>query len=312
MVFRMHLNLGCCRPFLSFLRWPDPSPGLCKDGLGNKARLTYFDLVTDWFQLNCNLYCLAASFDPDPWPVYSSQKEDCGLVWILDLSDMEHVLEKNIPSQLRTCCFCVKTCGWSRVKYPRVLEKLFFCAEPLKPIMAVASAAEAPEGVLAKCHGEPCEDDMCECCVCGTQYSEAQRTSTRFKDHCSQCSLDLRNIRKACGDDQVENDDEDDGTGKKNPVTIKDWLSSLQRTNLKEYREVFGRFKKQTLGITGRGKKKADISGGSILQFKESDEHRQRTKQSAKFEPMTMSRYCQYFTGEDDKMSNMESERCTQ
>ena len=47
MVFRMHLNLGCCRPFLSFLRWPDPSPGLCKDGLGNKARLTYFDLVTD-------------------------------------------------------------------------------------------------------------------------------------------------------------------------------------------------------------------------------------------------------------------------
>lgn len=178
--------------------------------------------------------------------------------------------------------------------------------------MAVASAAEAPEGVLAKCHGEPCEDDMCECCVCGTQYSEAQRTSTRFKDHCSQCSLDLRNIRKACGDDQVENDDEDDGTGKKNPVTIKDWLSSLQRTNLKEYREVFGRFKKQTLGITGRGKKKADISGGSILQFKESDEHRQRTKQSAKFEPMTMSRYCQYFTGEDDKMSNMESERCTQ
>ena len=126
MVFRMHLNLGCCRPFLSFLRWPDPSPGLCKDGLGNKARLTYFDLVTDWFQLNCNLYCLAASFDPDPWPVYSSQKEDCGLVWILDLSDMEHVLEKNIPSQLRTCCFCVKTCGWSRVKYPRVLEKLFF------------------------------------------------------------------------------------------------------------------------------------------------------------------------------------------
>ena len=179
-----------------------------------------------------------------------------------------------------------------------------------------AGAAEPNEGVEAlavaksHCGPAPCEADMCNCCVCGAQFNEANRSGTHFKDHCNQCSLDLRNIRKACGDDLVEDDDEDTTSGKK--VTIKAWMNHLQKNNLQEYREVFGRFKKQTSGVSGRGKKKVEVTGGSILQFKEADEHRQRTRQSANFEPMTMSRYCQYFTGQDGKASNMGFECCTQ
>ena len=164
--------------------------------------------------------------------------------------------------------------------------------------------AEAPDGAdvvaVAKSHAVS-DEESSQCCVCGAAFDESHRSGTRYKEHCNQCSLDLRNIRKACGDDIVEgNDDDEKGT----KVTIKAWMSGLQKNNLKEYREVFGRFKKQTLGVSGRGKKKVEITGGSILQFKQSDEHRQRTKQSANFEPMTMSRYCQYFTSEDGKMPN--------
>eukprot|EP00435_Cladocopium_sp_Y103_P025128 s2053_g6.t1 len=151
--------------------------------------------------------------------------------------------------------------------------------------------AEIPKSAEGPLCDACAEADMCACCVCGAEFNEAQRSGTQYKDHCSQCSLDLRNIRKACGDDPVEQDDGDDTTNGTGPITIKAWMARLQKTNLKEYREVFSRFKKQTSGVTGRGKKKAEVSGGSILQFKEADEHRQRTRQKANFEPMTMSRF---------------------
>ena len=48
---------------------------------------------------------------------------------------------------------------------------------------------------------------LCKCIVCGVGFSAdwSTTTTTFFADHCAKCSLDLRNIRKACSVD----DDED-------------------------------------------------------------------------------------------------------
>lgn len=140
----------------------------------------------------------------------------------------------------------------------------------------------------------PSDGFQSSCLVCQKVYDDSVRTGTHYKGHCQNCSLDLRNIRKACGEECVEGKDEEKG-----PQTIKVWLADLCKNNIDEYRAVFERFRKQTSGVTGRGKKKAEVSSGSIVQFRESDEDRQRQKQKAGFEAMTCSRYCQYFTGQD-------------
>ena len=135
-----------------------------------------------------------------------------------------------------------------------------------------AGAAEPNEGVEAlavaksHCGPAPCEADICNCCVCGAQFNEANRSGTHFKDHCNQCSLDLRNIRKACGDDLVEDDDEDTTSGKK--VTIKAWMNHLQKNNLQEYREVFGVSKNKHLECLVGAKRRLKLRAAAFFSSK--------------------------------------------
>ena len=80
-----------------------------------------------------------------------------------------------------------------------------------------------------------------------------------------------------------------------------------QISNSNRYRKIFAAFRAETQGVSGRGRTKGRFN---VLQYREAEEHRRRSKLSSGFELMTESRYRQYFTEEvpqEDRLTEAEA-----
>ena len=97
--------------------------------------------------------------------------------------------------------------SWSIVGYKSTPLSCYLAAAmsdvpPAKPFM--------PSEQLALCSGVGDAPQRCRCVVCEVYYVP-DTSKTTFRNHCSACSLDLRNIHKNCCDvPSTDCPDEDD------------------------------------------------------------------------------------------------------
>ena len=73
----------------------------------------------------------------------------------------------------------------------------------------------------------------------------------------------------------------------------KDYLKALAKTDVEEYRKVFAKFREETKGVVGRGKKKGSFN---VLQYLEGTDLRKRGREVAGFTAFTQSQYIKHFT----------------
>ena len=60
-----------------------------------------------------------------------------------------------------------------------------------------------------------------------------------------------------------------------------------------EYRRVFRKFKEETRGVVGRGKKKGNFN---VVRYREVTSHKKRSRLDASYRPMSRAVYIDYFT----------------